>query len=97
MNRIKLIGLFMLLTVLGVIISLFVSFNIIAPILSGDLDKYYNQERSDNGKIFNFFFDINSSTGYLPEPSMNNLYLTILVGVIMGFVGFRIIKNRIKT
>ena len=56
---------------------------------------YHNKE-IETGVIFNLFFDINSGTGYHPEPNVFNLIFTLLMGFLIGFIIWRFIKLKIR-
>ena len=56
----------------------------------------YHNKDIETGVIFNLFFDINSSTGYHPEPNIFNLIFTLLMGVLIGFIIWRFIKLKIR-
>lgn len=89
MQKIKLKNIFTYLISIFISSYAFLWFNltIMTPFLLGDLHKYDTGDKEIT-PLFSLFFEISSNTGYVPEPSVFNFILTIVLGSIMGlFVG----------
>lgn len=48
----------------------------------------------ENNMIFNLFFDMNSNTGYHPEPNNFNFIFTLLIGVLIGFMIWKSVNKK---
>lgn len=75
----------------GAIIALFLNFFITSYILIPDPCYYHTH---DTTLLFDIFFDLTSSDGYHPFPSLFNFILTIIVGALLGLkISISILKR----
>jgi hypothetical protein len=72
-----------LIVALCLVIAFLVNFAIITPLVLGDLCRY-DTGQITTGKLFDLFYDITSESGYHPEPSLYNIYLTGILGIVIG-------------
>lgn len=78
----------------GIIIALLLNFFITEYILIPDPCYYHTH---DTTPLFDIFFDLTSSNGYHPFPSLFNFILTIVVGALLGVkISISILKRKRK-
>lgn len=68
----------------------FLGNDIIDSFLISDPCDYHNKEIK-TGMVFNLFYEINSSAGNHPEPTAFNFIFTLITGIIIGLVLYKVL------
>jgi hypothetical protein len=76
----------------GVIVAAAINY-IIDRILIPDPCAYHGHN-SGTSAVFNFFYEISSDTGYHPEPTRANLFVTLLTGLGLGLLLTRLLLGK---
>ena len=79
---------------MGIISAIFFN-KLIDSIIIPDPCAYHYNSKIEIGATFKMFYDINSGTGYHPEPSDFNIIFTLVTGILLGVI-LIIIAKRIK-
>ena len=75
----------------------FISFYVIYPLIIPD-PEMHGITNEQEGALFTLFFEISSDTGFHPEPSWLNFFITYFTGILAGAIfSYRFIwKNKIS-
>lgn len=76
----------------GVIVAAALNY-IIDRILIPDPCAFHGND-SETSAVFDFFYEISSDTGYHPEPTRANLFVTLLAGTGLGLFLTRLILGK---
>ncbi|MBO9703179.1 MAG: hypothetical protein J7604_23395 [Sporocytophaga sp.] len=79
----KQIAIVCLSTMAGMVLAFVFNYFILDKILIPDPCYYHNHETN---KIFDFFYNLPSSEGFHPFPSIFNFIFTMIIGAICGFI-----------
>lgn len=85
--------LFLFAMLLGIIFSFIINLLIIDKLVIGDPCRFHNKD-IETGKVFDFFYVMNSSTGFHPEPSINYFMLLLIAGIVIGIVAYLKFQSR---
>ncbi len=69
--------------ILGLVITFVLNFFILERIIIPDECYYYSH---DTNKIFDLFYELTAAEGFHPTPTILNLGLTFMTGIIAGLI-----------
>lgn len=74
----------------GIVVTGFLNYYIIEPLLIPDPCAYHGEETSI---LFSMAYQISSSDGFHPAPTLFNRILTLISGVITGYLLYKYCKS----
>jgi len=77
----------------SILILYYLNFSILTNFIIGN-ECNYDSANIETSKLFDLFYTISSDTGFNPEPSYFNFFITAVVGLSIGiYLSFKLVIN----